>query len=89
MWQRRYYVAFAVAAISDLMDYTPLGALPIIGDAIDAATLPILYRLIGRFSVAGLLEFIPLVDLLPTYTIAVAVAYFRARKKQSRRPAIR
>ena len=55
----RYYVAFAIAIISDLLDYTVLGSLPIIGDALDAVTMPILYTLIGKFSLLGVLEFVP------------------------------
>ena len=46
----RYYVAFAVAIVSDLLDYTVVGSLPVIGDVIDAITVPILYTLIGKFS---------------------------------------
>lgn len=77
----RYYVAFAVAIVSDLLDYTVVGSLPIVGDIIDAITVPILYALIGKFSLAGAIEFIPFADLIPTYTIAVALAYCKALKK--------
>jgi hypothetical protein len=83
----RYYVAFAVAVISDLIDYTAVGALPVIGDAIDAVTIFILYALIGKSSIIGVAEFIPFIDLFPTYTVAVAWAYYRARKKQKRQTA--
>jgi hypothetical protein len=78
----RYYVAFAVAIVSDLLDYTAVGSLPIIGDVIDAITLPILYALVGKFSLAGAIEFIPFADLIPTYTIAVALAYRKELKRK-------
>ncbi|MGI0019412.1 MAG: hypothetical protein ACREAY_02965 [Nitrososphaera sp.] len=77
----RYYVAFAVAIVSDLLDYTAMGSLPVIGDVIDAITIPILYALIGKFSLFGAVEFIPFADLVPTYTIAVALAYRKELKK--------
>ena len=80
----RYYVAFAVAIVSDLLDYTAAGSLPVIGDVIDAITVPILYALIGKFSLFGAIEFIPFADLIPTYTIAVALAYRKELKKSKR-----
>lgn len=83
----RYYLAFAVAIISDLLDYTVLGSLPIIGDAIDAMTIPVLYALIGKFSLLGVLEFVPFADLIPSYTIAVALSYMKEKKK--RQPPLR
>ncbi|MER3408014.1 MAG: hypothetical protein C4292_04465 [Nitrososphaera sp.] len=83
----RYYVAFAVAVISDLLDYTAVGALPVMGDAIDAVTIFVLYALIGKSSIIGVAEFVPFLYLFPTYTIAVAWAYYRAKKKQRRQTA--
>ena len=80
----RYYVAFTVAIVSDLLDYNVVGSLPVIGDGVDAVTVLILYALIGKFSLFGAIEFIPFADLIPTYTIAVALAYRKELKKSKR-----
>lgn len=62
-----------------------MGALPVIDDVIDAATIPALYALMGKFSLAGLFEFVPFADLVPTYAIAVALAYWKKKKRQALR----
>ena len=79
----RYYPAFAIAIILDILDYTILGSLPIIGDALDAMTIPVLYALIGKFSLLGVFEFVPFADLIPSYTIAVALSYMKEKKKEA------
>lgn len=78
----RYFAAFGVAIVADLLDYTAVGALPVIGDALDAVTIPILYALVGKSSILGAVEFVPFLDLFPAYTVAVVWAYYKARKKQ-------
>jgi hypothetical protein len=44
--------------------------------------VPVLYALIGKLSLIGVLEFVPFADLVPSYTIAVALSYMKERRKK-------
>ena|SRR3989344_820195 len=78
-------IVFLIAAINDTLDYFVIGSIPIIGDLLDGFTwgmiaLWVMMENLERppFALtAGAIEFIPLGDLIPTYTLQVLwiVAY--------------
>jgi len=74
--RRNAIIALIIAIISDLLDYFGAG-LPIVGDIVDLITVALLYPLIGKASLPGFLEFIPGVDIFPTYTLLAIVHLFR------------
>ncbi len=70
-WQRIALVG-TVAVVHDAADYVGL-ALPVIGDVADVATTLVLAPVVGAATAApGLVELLPGVDFLPTYTVIVA-----------------
>lgn len=75
----RWILSFTIAITSDALDYLALGTIPILGDVLDAITSLALAPLIQWHAAIGLLELVPLVDLAPTWTVAVATAYLRSR----------
>lgn len=73
--------ALGIAILADILDYVaaPLFGLPIIGDIFDFITTGILY-FITRSKVSvlmNLVEFMPLGDFLPVYTISTLIWIFR------------
>lgn len=90
-----FVLAFIIAVLSDLADIFIIGAIPLVGDALDAVTgaaLSVLFLSIGgrrKFKrvmpsvVATLIEFLPfgITDVMPFYTIEVIVTWFMVQKE--------
>jgi len=79
-WENlRWPYAFFVAFIADALDVLILAVfgLPVVGDAADLITMGLLFPVIGKYVVVGAIEFVPLIDLLPTHTASVFLAYFK------------
>lgn len=90
-----FVLALLVAVISDLADVLVIGAIPLVGDALDAATgaiLGALFLSIGgkrKFKrllpslAATLFEFLPfgITDIMPTYTIEVIITWYMVQKE--------
>ena len=68
-------LAFLVAIVMDALDWAVIGSIPGYGDIFDLIAIGVLYKLIGPVALFGAVEFIPLEDPVPTYTIIVIVAW--------------
>ena len=66
--------AYTIAIISDLIDYLGIGMIPILGDLVDFITAILLYPYLGVYAFGWLVEIVPLVDVVPTFTLLV-IAY--------------
>jgi len=88
MLNTRFIVALIIAILLDLADY-PLELIPIFGmiagTALDIIGVLILLPLIGKYALLPLLELIPLVDFVPTFTIAVWLARKEMRKTEAKK----
>jgi len=74
--KRNWALAFLVAGGFDIIDYIiPILSLPIIGDAVDIISIPIMYLLIGNYAFINTAELIPGADVIPTNLIATSIAY--------------
>jgi hypothetical protein len=79
---RRHRTALAIAAIADVLQWVffPLfmsGALSPFADLLDVAIAVVMVRLVGwhwAFLPTFVMELIPFVDLVPTWTLAVLIA---------------
>lgn len=73
--------ALGISILADVLDYVaaPLFGLPIIGDVFDFITAGILYSITrNKISVLmNVVEFIPLGDFLPVYTVSTFIWIFR------------
>lgn len=90
-----FVLAFLVAGFSDLADIFIIGAIPLVGDALDATTGAILAALFlplgGRqktkrlMLVAGatIFEFLPfgITDIIPTFTLEVIYTWYLVNKE--------
>lgn len=90
-----FVLAFLVAVFSDLADIFIIGAIPLIGDGLDAMTGIILAALFlpigGRKKMrrlapvigATIIEFLPfgITDILPTFTLEVIYTWYMVRKE--------
>lgn len=77
----KWKIAFGLAVFNDLIDLTGIGAIPVLGDLLDIATSGLLWKTIGtRKTALMLLEFIPGLDFLPTYTVVVGWSYIQREK---------
>jgi len=71
----KFWIAVVIALGLDIVDF--FGAwIPIIGDVLDIVGVGILFYLTGPTALLGLLELIPLVDFLPTFTAAIFLSRF-------------
>ena len=76
----KWQVAIIIAIGNDLLDILGIGSTPIIGNILDLATSAIIYTLTGeKKTLPAIVELLPFVDVLPTYTVAILWAY---RQKQ-------
>lgn len=76
--ERKWLLAFGLAIVNDVLDWTGAGIIPVLGDVIDLATSGLLWRVIGtRKTAFTLLELIPGADILPIHLLAVTWAYYR------------
>lgn len=90
-----FVLAFLVAGFSDLADIFIIGAIPLVGDALDAATGAILAALFlplgGRQQTkrlmlvggATIFEFLPfgITDIIPTFTLEVIYTWYLVNKE--------
>lgn len=90
-----FVLAFLVAVFSDLADIFIIGAIPLVGDALDAVTGIILAALFlpigGRKKMrrlapvigATVIEFLPfgITDVLPTFTLEVIFTWYTVKKE--------
>ena len=72
-------MALAIALFSDGVDLVLVGLIPGIGDVLDLLTIALLYRFLGLYTLGGLAELIPVVDIFPTYTALVLAAHFTGK----------
>jgi hypothetical protein len=74
----RWQMAFGAAVLNDGLDFAFIGSIPVIGDVIDLASSALLWKLLGKnYSIPTLVELVPGLDPLPTYTVTVIFAYYR------------
>ncbi len=83
----RVTAALGISLVADALDYigAPIFALPIVGDAVDAIVMAILYNLTGSktSTVINSIEFIPFIgDMIPAYTISTLLWILRASHKE-------
>jgi hypothetical protein len=67
----------------DIIDYLGIGLLPILGDLIDLAGIVYFWQVekLKYYSLIGAVEFIPLADILPTFTFLGILAGTRKGKE--------
>ena len=83
---RKWQLAFILAILNDAVDYIGIGAVPVLGDILDAATSLALWRLLGvKYTAPTGLEFIPGSDFLPIHITSVGVAYLHNKKGERKR----
>ena len=75
----RNFIPLAVGALLDIIDWLAVGFIPILGDIIDIAGSVYFYKMLGPLGAAGLIELIPGLDILPTFTLLGAAAVFKKR----------
>lgn len=82
-------IAWFTGITNDILDFTPIGELPIIGDMLDAGAMFWTARAYpDSGAMAGeLIEFIPLGDILPSFTASLLSAEMdeRRRKKMQKK----
>jgi len=72
----KWRIAFIVALANDALDLVGIGSTPVIGNAFDLASTGIIYVLTGeKRTFPALIELLPFIDLLPTFTVSVLWAY--------------
>ena len=86
----RATTALGISLVVDALDYigAPIFALPIVGDAVDAAVMAVLYRLTGSKTSTAInsLEFIPVIgDMIPAYTISTLLWILRESSHRRKR----
>ncbi len=69
-------MAWAFGIVDDILDYTPIGELPIIGDFLDANAMFWTARAYPNSGTTGaeLIEFVPFGDFLPSFAGAMYMA---------------
>lgn len=67
---KNFIIALFLAFILDVADLFG-GFIPIAGDILDVVGILLLYPLIGVYALLASAEFIPMVDLLPTFLWSV------------------
>jgi len=74
MFDSKFYIALCIALVIDALDVL-IGWIPIIGQAFSTILgiigIMLLLPFIGIWAIAGVLELIPFVNWLPTFTAAV------------------
>ena len=79
----RWKAAFGIAALNDLVDLTPLGSAPVIGDVLDLLTNIALWPVLKtRRNLLTSVEYLPGADFLPVYTATVYYSYQKEEKTQ-------
>ncbi|MEM1949381.1 MAG: hypothetical protein QXY50_02815 [Candidatus Caldarchaeum sp.] len=66
-----------VGVLLDLLDWIGVGLIPLLADIADLVGVAYFYRLLGPAALAGLLELVPLLDTLPTFTALGIYTYMR------------
>jgi len=77
----RFILALVIAGFFDILDYLVVGAIPLAGDILDALAIILLFPLIGPYALIGAVEFVPILDLLPS-NIASVVAWKLTQQKK-------
>jgi len=77
----RSFQPVIVGAFLDILDYLLVGFIPILGDIVDLIGVAYFWRALGPVSLAGLVELLPGLDILPTYTALGVLAYTGAVRK--------
>lgn len=81
---KRLLVALLLAVVVDLADILTFAWLPIIGDTLDVfAIVALLVLLRNPIVLLGAVEFIPFMDFLPLFVVAVALSSKQINKKIS------
>lgn len=79
----RFLLALGIAVIADIADIIFLAWLPIVGDILDVMALALLFLLIGKAAVIGLVELVPFADFLPMHSVAVIMSRKTPFRKKS------
>jgi hypothetical protein len=83
----RIWLAFGVAVAADLVQLLLGGAGWLLPDeAIDVATMVLMSRIVGFHPLllpTFVLEFLPVADMLPTWTACVAIVVVQRRRSQA------
>ena len=77
-------MAWITGIADDLLDFTPIGELPVIGDMADSIAMFWTARAYPGKGAAGgeLVEFVPMADILPSFTASLASAEIAERRKK-------
>ena len=77
-------MAWLTGVGDDIADFTLIGELPVIGDMLDAVSMFWSGRAYpGKAAMAGeLVEFVPMADILPSFTASLASAEIAERRKR-------
>jgi|GEM_PF-6919229 len=81
----KWVIAFAAAVANDVvLDYLlAIGLVPGIGDVFDAVTDAIIWWCLGPgYMLPCGIEFVPGVDIVPTYILVVGFAFYNERRKE-------
>jgi len=72
----KWKIALLAALANDILDVLGIGSTPIIGNMLDIMTSGLIYLLTGeKKTLPALIELLPFIDILPTYTATVLWAY--------------
>ncbi|MEM3403765.1 MAG: hypothetical protein QXJ17_04455 [Nitrososphaeria archaeon] len=75
-----WLLTFLLAVLFDLADFFG-GMAPIVGDFFDLLETGVFYVITkDPISLATLFELVPLMDVVPSYTVAAAFLYYRGRE---------
>ena len=84
--KNKWKFAFGVAATNDLLDITPIGALPFSGTLVDILSNILLWPVLKtRRSLITIIEYLPGFGALPVYTATVLYAYSRRESDGKRK----
>ncbi|KXB08618.1 hypothetical protein AKJ56_00710 [candidate division MSBL1 archaeon SCGC-AAA382N08] len=87
-----FVILIIMALANDFSDWLIIGSIPVLGDIVDVFTGLVLtmflwnvggfikWKVRGIIWICSGLELIPMVDILPTFTISVLWAWYKVRK---------
>lgn len=67
----------AAGLLLDVFDWLLVGAVPVLGDVVDLIGIAYFWKHLGPMALVGLLELVPLLDGLPTFTALGVLTYLR------------
>jgi len=81
MAERGAFRHIIVGLLLDIFDWLGMGLIPVLADIVDLIGVAYFYRVLGPVSLAGLIELVPMLDTLPTFTAMGAYAYMTGGRR--------